>query len=291
MKKVNRKFNWVSSLDNNNIGELKKLQEEMIGFYSNNKFYYSENDFTSAYWNDNDQILYQDILNELKKSYKILEVGCGSANILSHKIIDLKKYTGVEFSEQLINNNKLRYPEAKFFNILDPYYFPFEENSFDLVFSIFVIEHTVFPPKYLSESLRVLRNNGKLIILCPDFLGKNHLSSQRVGLSSGTGREKLKKGQIVNAILTGFDTKIRMPLKMQLLRIRANKSPKFYINLSPTCFIDPFSPDVDAVYLTYENEILEFLRKKINWFSLSTEQKEFIRKNKLLYLKGVKVKN
>lgn len=291
MNIVNRNFNWVSALNENNFVKLQKLQEDLINFYEQNDKYYSEIDFTANYWKDANQLLYKDISAEILKSRNVLEVGCGSANCLLTDKINKSSYTGIDFSEILINNNKEKFPEASFVYLKNPYLFPFANERFDLVFSVFVIEHTVFPNKFLDECNRVLKKNGKLIILAPDFLGRSILSSQRTGFGIGTGRDKLKKGNIIDALLTGYDNKIRMPFKMHSMRRLIRKEPKFFINLNPTCFTDPFAPDVDAVYITYKKEIKEYLQDYINWENLDIEKIEFAMKNKLIYLKGIKIKN
>jgi ubiquinone/menaquinone biosynthesis C-methylase UbiE len=288
---ISRKFNWVSSLDENNLNKLEKLQEELINFYNTSNSYYSEIDFTARYWNDVDQLLYKDIREEILISEKVLEVGCGASNCLLDGTINRNKYTGVDFSEKIIINNKKKYSEANFYGLTDPYTIPFKNETFDLVFSIFVIEHTVFPTKFLDECIRVLKKKGKIIILAPDFLGCSTLSSQRTGLSVGTGTEKLNRGKIFDALLTGYDNKIRIPLKMYFMRRVATRAPKFYINLTPTCFIDPFTPDVDAIYITYKNEMKDHLKDYIIWQKLTKKEKVFVKKHKLIYLKGTKVKN
>ncbi|OQY75514.1 MAG: hypothetical protein B6D44_01210 [Ignavibacteriales bacterium UTCHB2] len=291
MSEVNRSFNWVSSLDKQNFNDLNRLQKDLVSFYKINDNYYTDIDFTSNYWSDNRQLLYTDIKKAILNSTKVIEVGCGSANCLLDENINKSNYTGIDFSEILIKNNKIKFPEASFVYLDDPYSFPFDNEKFDLVFSVFVIEHTVFPNKFLDECSRILRTNGTLIVLSPDFLGCSYLTSQRTGLGIGTGREKLKKGRIFDALLTGYDNKIRMPIKMHLMRKLIKKNTKFFINLKPTCFTDPFTPDVDAVYIAYESEIKNYLNNRIRWIKLSKELEYFAKKNKLIFAKGIKVKH
>ena len=47
--------------------------------------------------------------------------------------------------------------------------FPFDDNYFDIVFSKSVLEHFNDPMPLISESLRVLKPGGRLIILTPDW--------------------------------------------------------------------------------------------------------------------------
>lgn len=289
MNKVSRKIEWKSALRKNNELQLNSLQKDLMEFYQNNENYYEDIDFTKETWSDENEILNQDIISACKGCLSILEIGCGRANILRTKKISPVNYTGIDFSQRLIENNKKDFPAANFFRINDPKKFPLASQSYDMVFSHFVLEHAVFPNAMLNESLRVLRHTGKLIILCPDFLAKGGISSQRSGFSKGTGREKLHEGKIFNALVTGFDNKIRRPLYCLWFRFQANLTPKFYINLNPVCFEDPFIPDVDAVYLTYEKEIKNYLEGKINWIKNSKKNKVFAQKKSLIYLKGIKL--
>lgn len=54
---------------------------------------------------------------------------------------------------------------------------PFSNNSFDGVFSIFVIEHILFPKKMLSEIYRVLKPGGQLIISTDGIIYYKYLRS------------------------------------------------------------------------------------------------------------------
>jgi len=197
-------------------------------------------------------------------------------------------YTGLDFSESLIRKNKDAFPDATFVQLTAPDNLPFPDNTFNMVFSVFVIEHTVFPHKFLSENLRVLKQGGTFCLLCPDFLGNGRITSQRVGLSPGTGRHKLEKGEYLDAFLTGFDSKIRMPLFSMIYRLKSFSSPQFFINCQPTCFVDPFKVDLDAVYLTYNYEIKSYLNICMQWVKLSKELSKYCNLNNLIYLKGIK---
>lgn len=46
---------------------------------------------------------------------------------------------------------------------------PFEDETFDFVFSKSVIEHIINPDHFIDEMYRVLKKGGKIIILTPDF--------------------------------------------------------------------------------------------------------------------------
>ncbi len=291
MRTPSRKINWKSCLDASCITQLLALQEAMKKFYATSPVYYGDIDFTADTWTDETQLEASDILKEASQKIAVLEVGCGKANILKSGRISPKHYTGIDFSPAVIEENRVTFPDATFNCIADISRFPAETSHFDYVFSHYVLEHCVFPHLFLDECVRVLRPGGVLSILCPDFLGTGRMSSQRAGFSSGTGREKLSRGQYWDALVTGYDNKIKIPLHASRLRSEARKCPRFFVNLAPTCFTDHFLPDVDAVYLTFADEIRNYLVKSILWESLETSLARYSAANSHIYLKGRKLRD
>lgn len=283
---INRRINWLSSLEEKNSHAIDLLENKLSAFYRNSSSYYSDIDFTSDNWINDNEVAYKDIIEMCAGADKVLEVGCGSANILKHKKIKQSQYFGCDFSVKLITKNKLSYPEANFVVLDKPNILPYPDNSFDVVYSVFVIEHSCYPSKFLDECHRVLRKNGVLIILCPDFLGFGRMSSQRAGFSQGTTTEKLNKKKIIDAIFTYYDNKVKIPLFCKSLLLTSNS--QFYINIFPTVFEDTFSPDVDAVYVTNKKEIILYLNAKCRIIPNSPHIMEYEKKRKLIYLKFVK---
>ena len=102
----------------------------------------------------------------LKKGMKMLEPGCGRGEFLGNfQELGLEVY-GVDLS-----------PEAKEFTDKFPVeicdieneQLPFQDNTFDVIYSKSFIEHLYYPERYLKEAYRVLKPNGKLITLVPDW--------------------------------------------------------------------------------------------------------------------------
>jgi len=282
MINVSRKINWVSSLVN--AAEIDVIEKELSDFYRRNPNYYSDIQFTADNWVNPEETGYSKILDCIKDSENICEIGCGSANILKHHPGIAQKYTGLDFSEILLNENSLKFPDARFTAIETANYFPEEDSRFDLVFSVFVLEHVTRPAVFLDECKRILKPGGKLIILCPDFLGRGRMSSQRAGFSEGTASVKLKRHKFIDAIITLFDNRVRIPFVCRNYLKRIEKSPLFLINVSPTMFTDTFQPDVDAVYVTSKKEILKFLDIKFSEIKNDAYMEKYTQKKKLIFL-------
>ena len=106
---------------------------------------------------------------QVEDGMNVLEIGCGGG-IFCHRI---KEYlpntivTGLDFDSGHIEYAKARTIElgldCKFFNG-DARNLPFADNTFDLCFSYTVAEH-ISTEKFLSEQHRVLKPNGKIVIL------------------------------------------------------------------------------------------------------------------------------
>jgi ubiquinone/menaquinone biosynthesis C-methylase UbiE len=281
---ISRKINWVSSLQSKNDEKITQLEHQLANFYRSNENYYEDIDFTSDHWVNKAEKAYVKMLQYAKEATSICEFGCGSANILKFHNDLWSKYSACDFSDVLISNNQRKYPSATFKTIETPGKLPFEANKFDLVFSVFVLEHCCRPNQILDECNRVLLPGGRLVILCPDFLGKGKMSSQRAGFSEGTSKSKLNKGRIFDALVTLFDNRIRIPFYSWQKRLSANKAPRFLINITPTVFEDSFIADVDAVYLTYRNEIINYMADNFVVEENSEEIKQYEKERGLIFI-------
>lgn len=121
-----------------------------------------------------------DFLN-IGKFEKMLEIGCGNAFgsvLFSDKIdkivaTDLPNYNlathtvGLNCAERLIrllniNNVSLLASQAE--------ELPFADETFDLIFSAYVLEHISNKKKTINEMKRVLKKGGMIITIVPNFI-------------------------------------------------------------------------------------------------------------------------
>ncbi len=281
-QKIGRELNWNSSL--NPSEALVELENRLSTFYSLNPNYYSDIDFTADNWQNESEKGYLRIVELAKTKNEICEIGCGKANILKSYPDLSKKYTGLDFSNKVLHANAKKYPESHFIPIVTPNEFPVGDEKYDLVFSVFVLEHVVYPATFLSECKRILKPGGTLVILSPDFLGRGRMTSQRAGFRPGNSSEKFKKGKIFDGIVTLFDNRIRIPFFCWKYRREASKAPLFLVNLSPLIFRDEFQPDVDAVYLTFKIEICKYLKDDFTLEKNDSKIERYIFERKLIFL-------
>lgn len=109
-----------------------------------------------------------------KSAKKILDLGCGEGTRLVNLTTKGERF-GVDISDYAIKKARKKYPEVRFIKT-NIERLPFSSNFFDLVYSMFVIEHVANPEKVLREAVRVLKNGGTFIIGAPNYGAPNRRS-------------------------------------------------------------------------------------------------------------------
>jgi ubiquinone/menaquinone biosynthesis C-methylase UbiE len=103
---------------------------------------------------------------QLKAGMKMLEPGCGRGEFLNNfKDLGLDVF-GVDISSEAVRLNQDL--DIKLCDV-DRERLPFDDNIFDVILSKSFIEHLNYPEKYFEEAYRVLKPNGILISLVPDW--------------------------------------------------------------------------------------------------------------------------
>ena len=91
---------------------------------------------------------------------KVLLLGCGTGDesrVL--KELNAKEIVGIDISKESIDIAKNTYPNCKFY-VSDMHKLPFNDNSFDFVYSSLAIHYSKNPEKVFEEVYRVLKNDG-----------------------------------------------------------------------------------------------------------------------------------
>ncbi|MEA1956698.1 MAG: class I SAM-dependent methyltransferase [Campylobacterota bacterium] len=103
---------------------------------------------------------------EMKRNHKMLEIGCGRGEMLRNFKelgLDVK---GIDLSPKAPEFNKDI--DIKVGNVEEEK-LPYEDNSFDIVYSKSVLEHFYYPERYIKEVYRVLKPKGLILTLVPDW--------------------------------------------------------------------------------------------------------------------------
>jgi ubiquinone/menaquinone biosynthesis C-methylase UbiE len=101
--------------------------------------------------------------------FRLLEVGCGPGYFLRcvERWFPLCKPIGLDIDQSLIEHAKKYLRKAELINH-DGHKLPFEDNFFEVLCSLQVIEHLEKPQSFFKEANRVLKNDGLLIISTPN---------------------------------------------------------------------------------------------------------------------------
>ena len=103
---------------------------------------------------------------KLSKDSKILDLGCGRGEFLRGFIRCGLNGFGVDKS----NIAKSICPEAEILQSnLEIKPLPYDDNSFDVVFSKSVFEHFYFPEELVAEVYRIVKPGGLVITMVPDW--------------------------------------------------------------------------------------------------------------------------
>lgn len=134
--------------------------------------------------------------------FDVLDVGAGVGRWATSFDPARTRYCGVDVSEGMLSAARANFPEARFDRLEPDLALPYEDESFDLAFTVTVMHHNPTPAKkaLLSEMWRVARPGGRMIFL-EDFVAAKRSEDSTVYPLSVQGFVELlleaTNGQIV----------------------------------------------------------------------------------------------
>jgi ubiquinone/menaquinone biosynthesis C-methylase UbiE len=246
------KGQFISAVNKKNQEDLEYLNQKLEQWYNTNSIvdYFCLAHKNNLVWNKGSN--HYKIIENIVADMRVLDFGCGSGhgyeNLRNFNI----SYTGIDWSRDTIEENKKKYNLSTFFQS-SLYNSSLEDSSFDLVYSLYVLEHLVYPNKFINEIYRITKIGGKIIIICPEYRKYGRISSLKYGIKIKTLKNKIKDGNYVDALIHLFNRNIFYPLFLKLFYPK-RRFP-FLININPTCLSGEYYPDNDAVYFVDQKEI------------------------------------
>ena len=108
----------------------------------------------------------------------VLEIGCGSGNLLLQAIVPGVTPVALDLSRQALTfvrgrlsdlQTRAKYPQDFLLVQGIGEALPFHHESFDLILLSEVIEHLAAPEEVIHESMRLLRPGGQLLVTTPNY--------------------------------------------------------------------------------------------------------------------------
>jgi SAM-dependent methyltransferase len=139
------------------VGKERKLKGHVgLGVKKAFSFFYSDR-------LSHDELFAQEIARYLTTESLVLDAGCGNgASFRYHWKQYVRCLVGCDIQSSILKNRNIVVGIRA--NLA---YLPFACESFDIVFSRYVLEHLDAPGIIFSEFARILRPGGKLIVLTP----------------------------------------------------------------------------------------------------------------------------
>jgi SAM-dependent methyltransferase len=231
-------LNLVSAVDAEAQPALQELDARLRAYYNAPEIaaYYGLHHARNLTWEEGSE--HAVIRHCAVAGAQVVDLGCGSA----HSYVNLRgtgvRYTGVDISRQQIEANRAEFggadgATAPEFVAAPLYETGLRSGMFDLTFSTYVIEHLVWPHRFLQEAVRVTRPGGRIVILCPHFRPAGRIPSFPYGMPVATLKQRLRGGQVFGAVRHLFRRNIRLPREVRR-RFPPDRFP-FLINLEPSC--------------------------------------------------------
>ncbi len=134
------------------------------------------------------------------------------------------------------------------------------DRRFDLVMSLYVVEHLVWPHRLLDQMHRLARPGGLVAILTPPFREHGYLKSFHYGLSATPFAAKIRRFKFLDALLHLYQHRIVYPRLLRRRYRRGQDDSRFLIHLNPVSLTGvEFFSDSDAVYLSDTREMSAYL--------------------------------
>jgi SAM-dependent methyltransferase len=240
------------------LEEISALQSRFTEYYSNPPdSYYEIADQAAAQYTPGLLPFHCDLVSRVENGAAVLELGCGTAHLCPFVEARGGTYTGLDFNRELLERNRQRFPRARFFKIGSDV-----RENFDIVASLYTIEHIVDPPAYLEMMWNFCKPGGLIAVICPDFIDGDGLPpSFYYGKTSRRLREKIISLAFADASQHLFDLFWLAPRWKK--RARATEPGAFWINLQPRVLRGAeYSIDADAVHLSRLKDLVWWFEQR-----------------------------
>lgn len=253
------KLPLVSAMDPQAEAALRDLDAKMARFYNSQAVeqYYMQAHAANETWAPES---YHHLVKRVcEPDFRVIDLGCGSAHAVQNLAECRIDYTGVDWSIERIAANRDNAPSNVRFISSPLYQIDLRDASFDVAFSFYVLEHLIWPQRFLAEMVRLVRPGGFIIIECPHFRLHHRIPSLPYGRTVAPLSQKIRQGRLLDATQHFFQRNVIYP-RLIKQNFPEQRFP-FLINLAPTCLSGVYYADNDAVYFVSRNEAIAELSR------------------------------
>jgi len=249
----------VSGSDPGVQPRLRELHERLWAAYNDRtemKRYYEVAEAVNAHWHP---WTFHGVIRSLaSQGMSVLDFGCGSGHAWENLRETGVRYTGIDWSKAQIEENHTQFRgQPVDFLAASLYEVPAPTGSFDLVISLYVLEHVVWPRQMLAEMVRLTKPGGMVAILCPHYRSMARMPSLPHG-GPGSLRDKLRRGDLDAAAKHVW---MRWYWPRTVRRQYPNQEVPWLINVTPAFLQEGWSVDNDAVYFVDRPECVSELKR------------------------------
>jgi len=237
---------------------ISALQSRLLKYYSSppDSYYEIANDAATKYTPEL-QPFHCDLVSRVEPGMTVLELGCGTAHLCRFVEARGGVYTGMDYDDGVLNRNRRNFPGARFLSIGTELH-----EQFDLVSSLYTIEHIVDPVEYLDRMWGFCKPGGFLAVICPEFIDNDcYAPSFYYGKTPRRFRQKLRSFAFGDACKHLLDLLWFAPRWKK--RARRSEPGAFWINLRPSELAGMVHGiDTDAVYLSRLTDLTWWLNRR-----------------------------
>ena len=179
----------------------------------------------------------KETLNYLPQNPKILDVACGSGDMIAEWQKYTNNITGLDPSKRMLEIAKKRFPEIPFYQGFAQN-LPFEEN-FDCLSISFGLRNVVEIDRAIEEFYRVLKPNGILLIL--EFTKPDKNTSLKKAINFYSNKILPKIGEIISKNKEAYEYLPNSIEKFYTLNELLQKLNQFQILKAKTFPLSPTS--------------------------------------------------
>lgn len=167
---------------------------------------------------------------QIKKDEVLLDLGCRYGNILK---FCSKKSCGTDINRHVVDVCKRRG-----FNVVladATKGLPYDDKYFDVVFCKHVIEHVLDTPAFMKEAQRVLKNNGRIILITPNILKRKFKffdDAEHVKPFTSRAIKQILWDNGFELEKISFEPKFIFPLKSLIKKLLGIKYFNFYYKIN-----------------------------------------------------------